>query len=68
MAAAFIYNCAPGMEPTGLVTLEARGTWQGIIHKGISVGSHIMVSVRPGIAMQRNVTEWEKPQRDGIGM
>lgn len=45
-----LLHCVSGMEPTSLVTSEARGMWQGIlIHKGISTGSHAMVSVRPGI-------------------
>lgn len=45
-----LLHCVSGMEPTGLVTLEVRGMWQGLlIHKGISTGSHAMVSVTPGI-------------------
>lgn len=32
-----LLHCVSGMEPTSLVTSEARGMWQGIlIHKGIS--------------------------------
>lgn len=73
VVAAFIYNCVPVMEPTGLVTLDARGIWQGIIYRALAQDLTTwplsgLESDRHGAAIRKNVREWKKAQRDRIDM